>query len=122
MAWTLDARIPLVTVADAAGLARELASGEPTAVLAEGELPEAPAAVAVARFDATARSQALACTSCNGRGAAAQALDRLFQARVRGSCGWFKRVVVLAGTPGGRAELEATLREDALTAARFRAA
>jgi hypothetical protein len=50
------------------------------------------------------------------------ALDRLFQARVRGGCAWFDRVIALAETGEARAAVAAALAEDALTAARFRAA
>ena len=53
---------------------------------------------------------------------AAAALDRLFQARVRGQCPWFDRVVALAGTRGGPRAIAAALAGDAVTAARFRLA
>lgn len=57
------------------------------------------------------------CGCCGARGPAALALDRLFQARVRGEVPWFDRVVAPH-------EAETLLREaiaaDALSAARFR--
>jgi hypothetical protein len=122
MAWSLDARIPLVTVPDEAALAAALAGGKPAAVLAEAPPPALPdGAVALVSFDPTGPQHLAACTCCNGRSAAAAALDRLFQARVRGACGWFDRVVALAETPAARAEIAAALRDDAVTAARFRA-
>lgn len=123
MPWSIDARIPLLTVADATALAAALAEGRPAAVLAEGATPEiATGVVAVERFDpASGPAHAAACACCAGRSAAAAALDRLFQARVRGGCGWFERVVALAGTPEARAEVAAALAGDALTQARFRA-
>jgi hypothetical protein len=122
MAWSIDARIPLVTVADLAALPDVLAAGRPAAVLAEAALADPPrGAVAVAGFDAAAPSHLPACTCCAGRSPAAAALDRLFQARVRGACGWFDRVVAVAETPEGRAQVAAALRDDAVTAARFRA-
>jgi hypothetical protein len=121
MAWTVDARIPLLMVADKAALQAALASGE-AAVLA-GSAAEVPAgAVAVERFEPAAAAHPLACACCTGRGPAALALDRLFQARVRGSVGWFRRVVALAPDEAARAELAAALFDDALTAARFRPA
>jgi hypothetical protein len=123
MAWSVDARIPLVTVADEAALAEALAAGPPTAVLSDALLPARPAgAVALERFDPAGAPHALACTCCGGRGAASQALDRLFQSRVRATSPWFARVVALAASAEGRAELAAALREDPLTAARFRPA
>jgi hypothetical protein len=48
------------------------------------------------------------------------ALDRLFQARVRGQSAWFDRVVALVETPHAAAQVVTALAEDALTAARFR--
>jgi hypothetical protein len=123
MSWSLDARIPIVTLADAAALAAALAGGKPAAVLAEAPHAALPdGAVASASFDATVPAHLAGCACCAGRSAAAAALDRLFQARVRGQCGWFDRVLALAGTDAARAEIAAALREDAVTAARFRAA
>jgi len=121
MAWSIDARIPLVTVTDPAALEAALADGKPAAVLAEAPPPQKPdRAVALVSFDLTGPSHAVGCACCNGRSAAAAALDRLFQARVRGACGWFDRVVALAETKAARAEIEAALAQDAVTAARFR--
>lgn len=122
MAWSIDARIPLVTVPDLGALTAALAEGRPAAVLAEAPPPAAPpGAVALVSFDLTGPTHAVGCACCAGRSAAAAALDRLFQARVRGACGWFDRVVALAETEAARAEIAAALRDDAVTAARFRA-
>jgi hypothetical protein len=121
MPWSLDARIPLLIVPDAAALAAALAAGPPAAILAEAPPPDLPdQAVALASFDAALPSHPSACACCTGRGAAALALDRLFQARVRGQCRWFDRVVALADTEAARGEIAAALRDDALTAARFK--
>jgi hypothetical protein len=123
MTWSLDARIPLVTVADAASLAAALADGRAAAVLAEAPAPVLPAGgVATVEFPATGPAHAAACACCAGRSPAAAALDRLFQARVRGTCPWFERVVALAGSAAAQAQIAAALRDDSLTAARFRAA
>jgi hypothetical protein len=122
MPWSIDARIPLATVHDEAALAASLAEGRPAAVLAEGAAPESLAGVvAVEVFDAFAPAHALGCACCAGRSAAAAALDRLFQARVRGGCAWFERVVALAPGAAAQAEVAAALAGDALTKARFRA-
>lgn len=120
MAWNLDARLPLAVVESGAALAAMLASGPCAAVLAEAPPPALPAgAVALASFEPFMPHEA-ACTCCGGRSPAAAALDRLFQARVRNQCPWFDRVVALAETQAARAAIEAALREDAVTAARFR--
>jgi hypothetical protein len=120
MAWSLDARIPVTLLPDAAALAAILAGGRPAALLAEGSAPDPAQAPATETFAPEARHPA-ACACCAGRSAAARALDRLFQDRVRGRVAWFDRVVVLAATPEGRAELALALAQDPLTTARFRA-
>lgn len=123
MAWSLDARIPLTILPPGGDLAGALAAGKPAALLAEAPpAPMPPSAVAQVGFDPTGPSHAAACTCCAGRSAAAAALDRLFQARVRSQCGWFDRVIAVVETADARAEVEAALREDALTSARFRLA
>lgn len=123
MPWTLDARIPLVTVPDDAALAAALAQGGPAAVLAAGpDRPVPMGAVALASFEVAGPAHAVACACCAGRGPAAAALDRLFQARVRNACPWFERVVALAPSPEARAEIAAALAGDAVTMARFKAA
>ena len=140
MAWSLDARIPLIVVTDATALAAALEGGG-AAVLAEGAAaalpaglagatpPGAPAAtppalpagaVAAMGFDPSAHQAACDCGTCGGRNAAALALDLLFQARVRGTVPWFARVVALAGSDAARAMLRDALTADAVTAARFR--
>ena len=120
MVWTLDARIPLLLVEDEAGLDAALAEEPPAALLAEAPGLTRPGLP----FEAFTTAEALvaACACCAGRPAAAVALDRLFQARVRGQCAWFERVVALAGSAAGRAQVLAALNGDAVTAARFRAA
>jgi hypothetical protein len=121
VAWTLDARIPLLVTEGEAELATALAQGPQAAVLAEAPPPPLPTgAVALASFDPF-MPHAVACACCGGRPPAAAALDRLFQARVRNQCPWFDRVVALAETVEARAAIAAALREDAVTAARFRA-
>jgi hypothetical protein len=78
--------------------------------------------VALASFDPWMPHHAAGCGCCGGRPAAAVALDRLFQARVRGACPWFDRVLALAETAEARQAVAAAVAEDAVTAARFRAA
>jgi hypothetical protein len=118
MRWTVDARIP-VTLVEEAALGAALAAGAPAAVLMEAPPPEAlPAgAAALVSFDP---GHVAGCACCGGRSGAAAALDRLFQARVRGGCAWFDRVLAVVETPEARAELESALSADALTVARYR--
>src|SRR5215218_4789342 len=102
MAWSLDVRIPIVIVADIGALTAALAAGPLAAVLAEAPPPPLPVgAAALASFD-TLVTHSTGCGCCGGRSPAASALDRLFQARVRGACPWFERVVALAETPDAR--------------------
>jgi hypothetical protein len=115
MAWSLDARIPLRF-----GTVASLAEAGATALLVEAP-PEPLPPGAVAQVSFTPGSvHARACSCCGGRSAAAAALDRLFQARVRGQCGWFDQVLAIVETPDAAEEVAAALREDALTTARFR--
>ncbi len=122
MAWSLDARIPVILLPAEAALPAALSAGPPAAVLFEAPPPDGlPAgAVALASFEPFV-PHAAACGCCGGRGAAAVALDRLFQARVRGQCAWFDRVVAVAETEDARALVAAALAGDAVTQARFRA-
>ncbi len=121
MAWTLDARIPLTLLADAGALAAALAEGPPAAVLLEAGGDAPPGAVAEARFDPSL-PHAVACACCQGRCPVAEALDRLFLARVRGQVPWFQRVLALAENAQGQVLIEAALNGDAVTVARFRRA
>jgi hypothetical protein len=115
MAWSLDMRIPLTFCT-----AANLVDGVATALLVEappGPLPVG--AVAQVSFQ-PGPAHTPACSCCGGRSDAAAALDRLFQVRVRAQCGWFDRVLVIVETAEATADVAAALREDAVTAARFR--
>jgi hypothetical protein len=117
MIWSVDARIP-VELVEEAGLAAALAAGPPAALLVQAPPEPMPAgAIAQVAWDATV-THAAGCACCAGRSGVALALDRLFQARVRGGCGWFTRVVAV-GEPDAVRE---ALAADAVTAARFRLA
>ena len=122
LAWTLDARLPVVMVANPAALAAALATGPPAALLAEAPTPTLPDSVVTLECFEPMPSHPAACKCCGGRPPVAVALDRLFQARVRGQCPWFERVLALATTPAGQAAVAAALTGDAVTVARFRAA
>jgi hypothetical protein len=121
MSWSLDARIPLLLAADRASLGQMLREGGPAAILAELPFPDLPpGAVGQERFEAGA-PHAGGCACCGGRSAAATALDRLFQARVKGRMGWFQRVIALAPGEAAQVAVLAALHDDAVTRARFRA-
>lgn len=119
MTWSLDARIPISVPLGPAALVSALAAGKPAAVV--GLAPAAPmpaGAAACASFEAGDAVHPAACACCRGaRSPAAQALDRLFQARARGACPWFDRVLVVE--EAGEA-VRMALREDSVAAARFR--
>jgi hypothetical protein len=63
-----------------------------------------------------------ACACCTPRGAVAEALGRLFLARVRGEIPFFRRVVAITSTEAGAAAVRAAGANDPLTAARYRLA
>ena len=113
-----DSRIPLTLLKGPEALAAWIAEGRPAALVAESPPPPG-LGLPTERFD-PARGHRSGCACCAGRSPAAVALDRLFQARIRGSCPWFDRVGALVGTPAARMQLRAALSDDPLTAARFR--
>lgn len=122
MAWSLDARIPVTLLPDLAAVEAALAQGKPAALVTSAPPPPKPeGAVAAVSFDAGVVAHTAGCACCQGRAEAAQALDRLFQARARGAAPWFDRVLVL-DEAGVGAEVLAALREDSLASARFRPA
>jgi len=122
MPWSLDARIPVSLLADPAALAEALAAGKPAAVISAAPRDSKPdAAVAATFFEAGATVHPAACACCQGQSPAGLALDRLFQARARGACTWFDRVLVL-DQGGAGAALAAALRNEALAMARYRLA
>jgi len=113
MAWTLDARIPVLFGPPAP-------DGKPTAWVSEAPAPALPpGAVVAVSFAGGATAHPAGCACCGARSAAATALDRLFQARVRGACAWFDRVSVAEDAVEAVRE---ALRDDAVAAARFRVA
>jgi len=96
MALFIDARIPIV-FGDCAGDSDAVLTPDPS-------------------WETTVHTPGCAC--CAPRGAVAVALDRLFQARVRGTVPWFDRVVA---PRSAEAAVRAAVTADPLTAARFRA-
>jgi len=104
MRLKIDARIPIGE-----------GEGPFAALVAPGETAPVGAVTTMMIDDVAAHPVACAC--CAGRSAAAMGLDRLFQARVRGTVPWFVRVVA---TAKAQAEVAAAARDDAVTAARFR--
>ena len=95
-------------------------AGAPTAWVSLDPLPALPpGAVVAVSFEGAAALHPAGCACCAGRTPAAEALDRLFQARVRGTCAWFDRVVA---EPAATLAIAAALREDALASARYRLA
>ena len=119
MAWSIDARIPVTIAARRRRPARR--AGRPAGGGAGGRRAASCGGDRHRKPSLPDARHAPACACCAGRSAAAQALDRLFQARVRGRAAWFDRVLVLAETEDGRAELAQALAQDPLTTARFRA-
>lgn len=100
-----DGRIPL-------SFAAGPGEGPPAAWLGAGQPDGAVAAVTPG-----GARHPIGCLCCQGRSAAAEALDRLYQGRVRGRLPWFDRVVA---APEHEAALRQALREDVMAAVRFR--
>lgn len=111
MAWSVDARVPVVL-----GVPSDV--GEADAVLVERAA--ALAGGAQESFLPVAGAHIAGCACCVARGPAAVALDRLFQRRVRGEIGFFRRVVVITATAEGDLEVWSALRNDPVVSARFR--
>ena len=111
--WTLDARIPV----------HLLTPGETPkpgmAVLAEA--PSAASAPAMALFSLTG-THVPGCACCGARGPVAEALDRLFLGRVRGTLPWFTAIAALPHSAEASDAIRRTLRDDAPSSARFRLA
>jgi hypothetical protein len=95
-------------------------AGPHVAALIEGDGPT-PLGIACARFRVRpAFGHAVGCICCIPRGPAAEALARLFLARVRGETDGFRSVVAVATSEAGKRAVRAALSADALSAARFR--
>ena len=97
------------------------AAGPEKALLIAGDAPMAESrAAVVARFAPEPRPfHAAGCACCAPRGAAADALGRLFLARARGGT-WFRDVLAVVQDAAGEAAVTAAVSADAVTAARFR--
>ena len=124
MRWSLDARIPLSTMApaDLPALLRDAVAFERRTALLIPQTLEVldTAGLPSARFEPGGPGHAAACACCGGRPPVSAALDQLFQARIRGTCIWFDQVIALVPDEASRAEVETALMNDPLTSARFR--
>lgn len=109
----MDSRIPVRFGA------RETATPS-TALLIEGEGPT-PSGGAEARFTLRSKDHIFGCACCLPRGAVAQALTKLFQARARAAVPFFREVLAVPASAAGEAAVRAALAEDVFVAARFRA-
>ena len=115
MTWRVDARVPVRMLREL-----PLLDGK-TAVLAENTEPDLPAQIARAVFTLRDAPHPVACTCCQGQGAAAAALAALFRARATGGP-WFDQVVALVSTDEGAEEVTTALTKDILTLARYKPA
>jgi hypothetical protein len=102
----VDARIPVVFGAPGAAGAEDV-------VLLEGE------GAGPARWTHVAAGHPAGCACCKPRGAAAEALGRLFLARARGEVPFFRRVVA-SGSPDAQAALAEAVANDPVASAYFR--
>ncbi|MBE9605481.1 hypothetical protein IAI18_11425 [Acetobacteraceae bacterium H6797] len=112
MAWSLDARTPVLLDASPA---------KGAVWLAEDGAPTPPEAAWVERFATPVpTAHPIGCACCQPRSGAAVALDRLFLARAKGSAPWFTEVRTLAATEAGALALRQAVSEDPVVSARFR--
>lgn len=111
MAWSLDARIPV----------HLLPPGESPApgIALLAEAPAAVSAPAMAIFSLES-AHVPGCACCGARGPVAEALDRLFLGRVRGTLPWFTAIAALPQGAAGAEAIRQTLSEDKACLARFR--
>ena len=111
----VDARVPV-------RFGRAEDAGSEDALLVEGDGAPVPGR-AVAWFRPGAGrggAHAPGCACCLPRGAAAEALTRLFLDRVRGKVPQFRAVLAAASTPEGETAVRAALADDPLVSGRFR--
>ena len=112
MAWKLDKRIPV-------RFGRLDEAGEDDALVIEGAAAPRTGAAAVA-FEPDGGIHRAGCACCAARSPAAQALNALFQARAKGEAPFFRRVLAVTRTPEGDLAVWSAVRNDPLTAGRFR--
>ena len=128
MSWSLDARIPVRLLHPSELTTAMVQARTPFALLAAEAAdltrylpgPSPALHAALARFAPGGPRHAAACACCAGRPPVGVALDRLFQARTRGTCTWFETVLAVVPDDAARQEVEAALMADPLSAARFR--
>ena len=89
------------------------------ALLIEGDAP-APAGAPCAHFRPRPFTHPAGCACCASRDPVAEALARLFLARVRGRTAPFQAVVAVTRSEAGRRAVRAALGSDPMSMARFR--
>lgn len=115
MTLFMDARVPV-------RFAAANQAGPEDALLIEGDAP-APAGRVVARFALPEQpAHPIGCACCLPRGPVAEALTKLFLARVRGEVAFFRAVVAQPASAAGEAAIRAALADDPLVSGRFRLA
>lgn len=113
-----DARVPVVFAApERAGAEDALLLDAGQAVAGQDGAVPVGAACVVVRLPALAFGHRIGCVCCVPRGAAAEALGRLFLARARGEVGFFRRVVV---SVADAASVREAVLADRLVAGRYR--
>jgi hypothetical protein len=116
MVQSIDDRVPVRFGAADIAMPEE-------ALLVEGNAPM-PAGQPVARFQLVPSliGHPIGCACCTPRGPVAEALGRLFVARARGEVAFFRSMVAVVTTSGGRTAVRAALAQDQVCAGRFRLA
>ncbi|MBU8542315.1 MULTISPECIES: hypothetical protein [Roseomonadaceae] len=118
----MDARIPLRLISPQDLSA--LRSDQEVALLLEAPRahPVPSGMVTLAEFMPAPTGHLAECGCCKGRGAVSEALDHLFQARIRGRSPWFKQVLGVTHSGLAREAITTALANDPLTRSRFRLA
>jgi len=113
MPWSVDARVPVL-------IGRlEDAEGDDALLIEGSQRVQRPA---VAHFEVAERQHAPGCACCAPLSPVAFALRALFQARAKGDVPFFRRVVAVTRTEEGDVAVWSAIRNDPLTAGRFRLA
>ena len=118
----MDARIPLRLMSPQDLTALRLDQEVALLLEASNAHPRPSGMVTLVEFTPSPNGHLAECGCCKGRDAVSEALDRLFQARIRGRSPWFKEVLAVTHSGPAQEAITTALANDPLTRSRFRRA